>query len=265
MDKSCQKRIQQAHSARTMPTLSTTRVPVKFCRMIRRQRRAMRTVSTNFDRSFPIRTTFALSRATSVPDPMATPTLACMSAGRVVDAVADHHHGVAAREKLPDASHFLIRQQFGADLVDAERHGRGFGNIAGVAGQQNRLESQRLERRDGVPRLRAQDIPDANRAQKQACGAPLRPRSPRDRASSRKHRRRALLRTTGSQPRSLFRRTRRPRLCRARSRIASGSGSAHSSARRASSGRPLRQDARSAIPRSPRRPVDSLHSRRLRA
>ena len=41
----------------------------------------MRTVSTNLPRSLPMSTTSALSIATAVPDPIATPTVACASAG----------------------------------------------------------------------------------------------------------------------------------------------------------------------------------------
>ena len=48
---------------------------------MRRVRRAMATVSTKRARSLPSSTISALSRATSVPEPMATPTLASVSAG----------------------------------------------------------------------------------------------------------------------------------------------------------------------------------------
>jgi len=68
-------------AARATPTLSTSSVPTKFCMIVRRQRRAMRTVSTSLTRLFPISTISALSRATSVPEPMATPTEACIRAG----------------------------------------------------------------------------------------------------------------------------------------------------------------------------------------
>ena len=69
------------NAARPTPMLSTTNVPTKFCMIVLRQRRAVRRVSTSFDRSLPMSTTSALSRATSVPDPMATPTDACINAG----------------------------------------------------------------------------------------------------------------------------------------------------------------------------------------
>ncbi len=68
-------------AAKPTPILSTTRVPTKFCMIVRWQRRAMRTVSTNLVRSEPINTISELSRATSVPEPIATPTVACASAG----------------------------------------------------------------------------------------------------------------------------------------------------------------------------------------
>src|SRR5712692_2444528 len=68
-------------AASPTPTPSTSSVPAKFVMMIRWHHRAMRSVSTNLSRSFPSSTTLALSRATSVPEPIATPTLACISAG----------------------------------------------------------------------------------------------------------------------------------------------------------------------------------------
>jgi len=68
-------------AARPMPTPSTPSVLAKFRKMVRRQRRAIRRISPNFEVSFPINTVSALSRATSAPDPMATPTAACGCAG----------------------------------------------------------------------------------------------------------------------------------------------------------------------------------------
>ena len=49
--------------------------------MTRRHQRAIAIVSTSLFRSLPIRTMSALSRATSVPEPIATPTLAAVRAG----------------------------------------------------------------------------------------------------------------------------------------------------------------------------------------
>jgi hypothetical protein len=56
-------------AARTMPSASTASVPTKFCQMVRRTRRATRSVSTKRTRSLSSSTTSALSRATSVPEP----------------------------------------------------------------------------------------------------------------------------------------------------------------------------------------------------
>jgi hypothetical protein len=56
-------------AARTMPSASTASVPTKFCQMVRRTRRATRSVSMKRTRSLPSSTTSALSRATSVPEP----------------------------------------------------------------------------------------------------------------------------------------------------------------------------------------------------
>ena len=68
-------------AANPTPTLSTAKVPPKFCMMMRWQRREILMVSTNRRRLLPISMIFALSRATSVPDPIAIPTVACISAG----------------------------------------------------------------------------------------------------------------------------------------------------------------------------------------
>ena len=56
-------------------------VPAKFTMMMRRHRRASASVFTTVMRSLPMSITSALSRATSVPDAVAMPTLACMGAG----------------------------------------------------------------------------------------------------------------------------------------------------------------------------------------
>jgi len=69
------------NAARPTPIVSTTSVPTKFCMIVLRQCRAVRKVSASFDKSLPISTTSALSRAASVPDPIATPTDACINAG----------------------------------------------------------------------------------------------------------------------------------------------------------------------------------------
>src|SRR5437016_653312 len=53
----------------------------KLARMIPRARRAMPDALANFSKSFPSSTTSALSRATSVPEPIATPTWASIKAG----------------------------------------------------------------------------------------------------------------------------------------------------------------------------------------
>jgi len=68
-------------AARPTPMLSTTRVPTKFCIIVRRHRLAIKRVSTSLERSLPMSTTLALSRATSVPVPIAIPAVAFMRAG----------------------------------------------------------------------------------------------------------------------------------------------------------------------------------------
>ena len=49
-------------AARPTPMLSTTRVPTKFCIIVRRHRLAIKRVSTSLERSLPMSTTLALSR-----------------------------------------------------------------------------------------------------------------------------------------------------------------------------------------------------------
>lgn len=63
------------------PRLSTASVPAKFAIIMPRHRRETFRTSANRKRSFPSRTTDALSRTTSVPEPIATPTFASSSAG----------------------------------------------------------------------------------------------------------------------------------------------------------------------------------------
>ncbi len=79
--KAARRVFRNPNAAKPTPMLSTTSVPTKFCMIVRRQRRAIERVSTSFERSLPMRTTFALSRATSVPAPIATPTVAFIRAG----------------------------------------------------------------------------------------------------------------------------------------------------------------------------------------
>ena len=74
--KAAKSGLRNPKAAKPTPILSTTNVPTKFCMIVRWQRRAMRTVSTNLVRSDPIKTISELSRATSVPEPIATPTVA---------------------------------------------------------------------------------------------------------------------------------------------------------------------------------------------
>jgi hypothetical protein len=74
--KAATRGLRKPNAAIPTPMLSTATVPTKFCMMMRRHRRATRNGSTNFERSLPIKIASALSRATSVPDPIAIPTLA---------------------------------------------------------------------------------------------------------------------------------------------------------------------------------------------
>jgi len=67
--------------ASRIPRASTASVPTKFCMMIHLHLLAIRTVSTSFRRSLPSSTMSALSVATAVPVPIATPTFASTSAG----------------------------------------------------------------------------------------------------------------------------------------------------------------------------------------
>ena len=73
--------------------------------------------------------------ATSVPVPIAIPTLACGQRGRVVHAVAGHRDDVSLRLQLLHDFAFLIRQHFCVDLIDFQFSRDGFGGRAAVAGE----------------------------------------------------------------------------------------------------------------------------------
>ena len=75
----------------------------------------------------------ALSIATSVPVPMAMPTCACASAGRVVDAVARHGDHAPADLQRPDRVQLLLGQHLRDHLLDAELAAHRVGGRARVA------------------------------------------------------------------------------------------------------------------------------------
>jgi hypothetical protein len=79
--KAARSGLRKPNAANVTPTPSTAIVPATLKRMMAWVRRAIRIVSTSLDKSLPSRTTSALSRAASVPDPIAMPTLASTSAG----------------------------------------------------------------------------------------------------------------------------------------------------------------------------------------
>ena len=116
--------------------------------------------------SSPISATSAASSATAVPArPMAMPTVAFASAGRVVDAVADHSHlAVGPTERL-HRLHFLLRQQVGPNVVDPDLAAHGSGDVLVVA----------REHHDG-PHARAREGLRAPRARSRAAGRQCRTR-----------------------------------------------------------------------------------------
>ena len=78
----------------------------------------------------------AVSRAASVPAaPMAMPSVAAASAGRVVDAVADHADGAVALAQLADGGDLVGGQEAGADVVDAGRGADRRRRLGVVAGE----------------------------------------------------------------------------------------------------------------------------------
>ena len=117
-------------------------------------------------RSLPSSTTSALSRATSVPEPIATPTLASASAGAsltpsptMATMRPSPSTSVRTRASLSSGS------RFGRDLVDAELRADGVGDRRGIAGEQDRADAHRVERRDGALGLGPHGIGDSDRAE----------------------------------------------------------------------------------------------------
>ncbi len=87
--------------------------------MIRRVRRAIAGVSANRTRSFPRSTTSALSHATSVPEPIATPTVAAVGSWEVVNAVADVGNNLTACDQFLDSNKFPFGKKIGFDIGHA--------------------------------------------------------------------------------------------------------------------------------------------------
>ena len=83
------------------------------------------------------------SIATSVPVPIARPRSACASAGRVVDAVADHRDDAALVLQTADDLGLVGGQDVGDHLVDPDLGRDGAGRRGVVAGQQHRPQPER--------------------------------------------------------------------------------------------------------------------------
>ena len=85
--------------------------------------------------------------ATSVPVPMATPRSAWASAGRVVDAVADHRDPAALGLEPLDRRVLVAGQHLGDDVVrgDADLARDGVGGRPRVAGEQPDVEPGRAQ------------------------------------------------------------------------------------------------------------------------
>src|ERR1022692_3284421 len=106
-------------AASATPAASTPRVPAKLVMMLRRHRRAILMTSTTFRRSLPRRSTLALSRAISVPEPIAIPTLASISAGASLIPSPTIATVFPALE-LSNAIELLLGEKLRLHLVDSE-------------------------------------------------------------------------------------------------------------------------------------------------
>jgi hypothetical protein len=84
-----------------------------------------------------------------VPVPIARPRSACASAGRVVDAVADHRDDAALVLQPLDDADLVGRQHVGDDLVDADLGGHCSRRRLVVAGEQHRAQAEGAQPPDG--------------------------------------------------------------------------------------------------------------------
>ena len=126
--------------------IATTLSPIPtstLCRAMRSERRPIRTASaTRSTRSTTI-TASAVSEAIVAPAaPIAMPTSASASAGRVVDAVADHHHRAELRARLhrPHDLELLLGRLLGVDAVDAEPRADLLGDRRAIAGDHRHVD-----------------------------------------------------------------------------------------------------------------------------
>ena len=96
----------------------------------------------------PTSVTSDASMATSVPVPIAKPTSACVSAGRVVDAVAYHPHALAFELELLHLVRLILRQHLGEHAVDADAARDRICRPLVVAGNHRDFDARAAERRD---------------------------------------------------------------------------------------------------------------------
>jgi hypothetical protein len=107
-----------------------------------------------------MRTTFALSRATSVPAPIATPTVASIRAGGVVDAISHHDDVVPSLRELADEFQLFLRQKVSSDFIDAQLSADVVSHSLGVPCEKNGLQSHGFEIRYRLYRFRPKRIGD---------------------------------------------------------------------------------------------------------
>ncbi len=106
----------------------------------------------------------ALSIATSVPLPMAMPTSAAASAGRVVDAVAGHRHHPALAAQPCHHVALSFRQNIGLDLGDTERLRHRLRGRDVVAGQHDDAQAVGAQLPERLLRARLDRIGDGDDA-----------------------------------------------------------------------------------------------------
>src|SRR4051794_7208954 len=127
-------------------------------------------------RTIPVRSPLrsvmpALSIATSVPDPMAMPTSAAASAGASFTPSPAIATMRPSRLSASMTAPFLIGQDLGLDLRDAEAACNRFGRSAVVAGEHDDTDALRLKCCEGLRGRRLYGIGDGDHAGRPAIHA----------------------------------------------------------------------------------------------
>src|SRR5262249_11328581 len=82
----------------------------------------------------------------------------------IINTIADHRNGHAARLHLADFLKFLVRQDFSEVIVDAKSSGDRLGNCRGVARNHQTADSHSFEACDGIEGLLTNHVGKSDRA-----------------------------------------------------------------------------------------------------